>query len=217
MRKRFWALVIFVLGVAVLAYGISRSSAFQTCQARHDQYSAYQQDQEGPLALKWIWRNAKVRVRCGLEFVEANHGPLTALATIALAIFTTTLWLATRKLVRHGPQIERAYISAGGFRRFLPQPVAPDSREVRMIDTRRFEFHVNNYGKTPGTIFQIGWGFCETTAVPNVEPVYQLKYFDTLLGSCIGFLQPSATANPYDRPIPATLTSERKTNLAPTR
>src|SRR5438034_11426276 len=116
LKKTIMTVGIFdiVVGVFVFSYWISRSSIFQICQARHYQYSAYQQNQEGPLALKWVWRNAKVGVRCGFEFVEASHGPLTALATIALAIFTTTLWLATRKLVKHVPQIERAYISGGG-------------------------------------------------------------------------------------------------------
>ena len=111
--KRHWAPALVVL--AIICYGISRSSSFQT-QAHHEQYAAYQKDQEGPLAFKWFWRNAKVLVRCAADFNDANHGPLTAIGTI---IFTTTLWWATRTLVRHAPQIERAYISAGGWRRFF--------------------------------------------------------------------------------------------------
>jgi len=86
---------------------------------------------------------------------------------------------AANDALKHSHKVERAYISGGGFRRFLPQAVGPDSREARMVDTGKFEFHVNNYGKTQGTIFQIGWRFCETTSVPNVEPIYQLKYFDS--------------------------------------
>jgi hypothetical protein len=37
------------------------------------------------------------------RFLQENHGPITAFATIALAFFTTTLWWATRKLVKAGP------------------------------------------------------------------------------------------------------------------
>jgi hypothetical protein len=175
--KRYWAGTVLVLVVIVIGYGISRSSSFQTCIAHHKQYAVYQEHQEGgPLAFKWVWRNAKVLVRCAADFTDANHGPLTALGTILLAIFTTTLWWATRTLVRHAPQIERAYISAGGLRRFVAQPTNVAGQYV-LTDTRQFEFHVNNYGKTKGTVFQLGWGFCESTSVPNIEPVYQTKYF----------------------------------------
>jgi hypothetical protein len=60
------------------------------------------------------------------RFFDENHGPITAWATIALAVatialarFTCTLW-STRRLVKASPQIERAYISGGGGRTFLP-------------------------------------------------------------------------------------------------
>src|ERR1700720_3720903 len=105
---------LLLVGLLLLGYGLSRSSSYQTCETNHHAYSAYQEDQDGPFALKWVWRNAKVKIRCTLDFVERNHAELTAVGTIALAIFTTSLWLATRSLVRHAPQIERAYISAGG-------------------------------------------------------------------------------------------------------
>jgi len=165
-----------IVGLLLLGYGLSRSSSYQTCEANHHAYSAYQEDQDGPFALKWVWRNAKVKVRCTLDFVERNHAELTAVGTIALAIFTTSLWLATRSLVRHAPQIERAYISAGGFRRFVPQPTNVPGQYV-LADTQQFEFHINNYGRTKGRVFQLGWGFCESANVPNVEPIYQTKYF----------------------------------------
>jgi hypothetical protein len=177
--KRYWAGAVLVLAVAVIGYGISRSSSFQTCQAHHQQYAAYQEHQEGPLAFKWVWRNAKVLVRCAADFTDANHGPLTALGTILLAIFTTTLWWATRTLVRHSPQIERAYISAGGARQFKYVETSPGSRQFNLIDSELFEFHVNNYGKTQGKIYLIGWQFCEEGAIPPNDPVYTTEYFDS--------------------------------------
>jgi len=161
--KKAIGIVAIVVGLALVLYWVGRSSTFQICQARHDQYSAYQQDQEGPLALKWVWRNAKVSVRCGLEFVEVNHGPLTALATIALAIFTTTLWRATSKLVKHTPKVERAYISGGGRYRIDPNTGA--------IDFRRFVLTVQNYGKTPGTVIAYAAFVADRTNLPP-RPAY---------------------------------------------
>jgi len=49
----------------------------------------------------------------------------------------------------------------------------------QLRDTRKFEFHVNNYGKTPGKVFKIGWGFCEDHAVPPGRSSYHEKYFDS--------------------------------------
>jgi hypothetical protein len=102
-------------------------------------------------------------VRCGLEFVEVNHGPLTALATIALAIFTTTLWRATSKLVKHTPKVERAYISGGGGYRIDPNTGA--------IDFRRFVLTVQNYGKTPGTVIAYAAFVADRTNLPP-RPAY---------------------------------------------
>src|SRR6516165_5708632 len=59
---------------------------------------------------------------------------ITAIATAFIAYFTKTIWDINRNQLQHGRQVERAYISAGGFRRFLPQPVAPLSREFTLVD-----------------------------------------------------------------------------------
>jgi hypothetical protein len=161
--KKATGIAAIAVCLALVLFWVARSSTFQVCQARHDQYSAYQQDQEGPLAFKWVWRNAKVSVRCGLEFGEINHGPLTALATIALAIFTTTLWRATSKLVKHTPQVERAYISGGGGYRVDPNTGA--------IDFTRFVLTVQNYGKTPGTVIAYAVFIVDRTNLPP-RPAY---------------------------------------------
>jgi hypothetical protein len=113
------------------------------------------------------------------RFLQDNHGPITAFATAALAIFTTTLWWATRKLVKAGPRIERAYISAGGVHRFRPMEKGSGSGEYFYTPTGQFQFHVNNYGKTPGRVYAIGWGWCEEIAIPVDGPKYQTRYFDS--------------------------------------
>jgi hypothetical protein len=153
-RKYLWT-VILVLGVAISCYGAWRSSAVQTCYANHHEYAAYQEQQDGVFPLKWVWRNMKVGVRCGTEFIHAYHEELITGGTIALAIFTTTLWWATRKLVGHATEIERAYVSGGGVR-----------------DQNIFQVQINNYGKTPAILTELGIGFCEISNIPPV-PVYR--------------------------------------------
>jgi hypothetical protein len=89
----------------------------------------------------------------------------------------------SRDQIAHSHKVERAYISGGGARQTrrveVPSVYAGAGPAVSFIDTGLFEFHVGNYGKTPGKIFQIGYGFCEGTDVPNTDPVYQLEYFDS--------------------------------------
>ena len=54
------------------------------------------------------------------------------------------------------PNIERAYISGGGGRTFLPIEKDAKARECIYVPTKRFQFHVSNYGKTPGRVFKLG-------------------------------------------------------------
>jgi hypothetical protein len=114
--------------------------------------------------------------KCGGHTIFAYRDAVTATATVFIAFFTATLWWISTRQLRHGHKVERAYVSAGGFRRFVAQPMNA-AGQYTLIDTQQFEFHVNNYGKTPGRVFQLGWGFCESTNVPNTDPVYQTKYF----------------------------------------
>jgi hypothetical protein len=110
------------------------------------------------------------------KLLDAISPAVTAVATGVIAWFTATIWTINRSQLKHGREVERAYISAGGLRRFVAQ--ATDvAGQYTLTDTRQFEFHVNNYGKTRGMVFQLGWGFCESTDVPDIEPIYQAKYF----------------------------------------
>ena len=112
----------------------------------------------------------------------------TTQATIQAAKATEN---SAKDALKHSHKIERAYISAGGFRRFIPQAESTGSREIRMIDSGKFEFDVNNYGKTPGTVFRIGWGFCEAGDIPDIEPVYHSKY-------CNSRINPGTSGLPFE-------------------
>jgi hypothetical protein len=64
--------------------------------------------------------------------------------------------------------------------------------------TGQFELHINNHGKTPGELTEIGIGFCEAMAVPE-KPDYTRLYFQDWIG-------PGTQSRPIHRiAIPATL------------
>ena len=68
-----------------------------------------------------------------------------------------------------------------------------------LVDTQQFEFHANNYGKTSGRVFKIGWGFCEKSAVPNIDPIYTEEYINS-------WINPGASGVLLDQiPIPSNL------------
>jgi len=123
------------------------------------------------------------------RILDAWSAAITALATVAVAVFTWTIWSINKAQLKHNREVERAYISAGGLRRFDPVQTGPGQFQLR--DTGHFEFHVNNYGKTQGKVFQIGWGFCEDHAVPVGEPTYHTTYFNS-------WIAPGRTSLPLD-------------------
>jgi hypothetical protein len=90
-----------------------------------------------------------------------------AVFTLLLASFTGFLWKATAGLLRHTPQIERAYISGGGVPVMETEYIASAQAFTPISKpTGQFEVHINNHGKTPGELTEIGMGFCEAMAVP---------------------------------------------------
>jgi hypothetical protein len=182
LEMRYAGAILPVLAIVLLGYLVlilGTTSSFKTCVTSQTAAETQQtKEQPPPYALPLANRVA-IYSRCSGHVIYEYRDAATAVATVFIALFTLTLWWSTHGLLRHGREVERAYISAGGLRRFIPRPIAPAYREYTLVDTFKFEFHVNNYGKTPGIVFQIGWGFCERNAVPNMEPAYQTKYFDS--------------------------------------
>jgi hypothetical protein len=128
---------------------------------------------------------------CGWQFpkwfgcILHDHDSLAAgLIGAAGALFAAWIaWTAVQRQLeeqqRQARIVERAYISGGGARKFNVIEKGQGSGEYIYIPSRSFEFHVSNYGKTPGRVFKLGWGFCEETDIPAGEPSYQTKYFDS--------------------------------------
>jgi hypothetical protein len=116
------------------------------------------------------WTYAAVWLSCAADFIHEYHGPLTALGTILLALFTITLWWATFGLLRHAPKVERAYVFGGcGDQKDIIDPVtnAP-ARWVRATQ--------GNYGKTPAFVEKIAVAHCLEKDLP-ARPQY-INFFD---------------------------------------
>jgi hypothetical protein len=88
-------LAIFVLLALLFAWVVSGSQAFQSCFHENNNTESYRglYESESVIGKSIIrlWLNAE----CGLTFFDKDSGALTAIATIAIAWFTWTLWGAT--------------------------------------------------------------------------------------------------------------------------
>jgi hypothetical protein len=76
--------------------------------------------------------------------------------------------------------LERAYMSGGG----VPerQKIMGASGIVVLGNlTGKFEFHINNHGKTPGELMQIAIEFCDRSEIPE-SPTYHPEPFHDWIG-----------------------------------
>ncbi len=136
-----------ILGISALllaaiaaAFAVYRSSTYQECTTDKGKQTSYQQQYEryAPLV---------IHVDCLGPFAEKNHGPVTAVFTVILALSTVALWWSTRRLwgvtermAAHIPTVERAWMFA-----------SPDSESARNEPgLLQFKLIIKNYGKTPG-------------------------------------------------------------------
>jgi hypothetical protein len=109
--------------------------------------------------------------RNGLATLE---GIVTTLAALATAYFTQTIWRVNASQPAHSQKIERAYMSGGGYR--AKQIVGMSAYQTPLLgETGEFQFCVNNYGKTPATLYGLGYGFCDESAIPP-SPAYTRLY-----------------------------------------
>lgn len=89
---------------------------------------------------------------------------LIAFGTIALAVGTILLFRETHRIFERTPDIERAYISGGGW-----LLVKPDGSPVFGEDGNRiFAVSVDNYGKTPGDLRWYAFEFCALNKIPMI-------------------------------------------------
>jgi hypothetical protein len=80
--------------------------------------------------------------------------------------------------IAHSHQVERAYISCGGWGK--PVRVQQPDGTISNVMTGQFEVQINNHGKTPGQIRRIAIEFCKAGAAPSV-PVYELPEYNQFI------------------------------------
>jgi hypothetical protein len=147
------AAALLIVIVVLSVYGVARSPYFQACLAANPQ------------------QYPKVLINCTADFTEHYHGPLTAVATLFLALFTTTLWWATRGLLRHAPKVERGYVFGGCGN----QKATVDPKTGKVVSMWVRATH-GNYGKTPAFVERIAVEVCLEKDLPP-RPIYT-HYFD---------------------------------------
>jgi hypothetical protein len=133
-------------------------------------------------------------------FVDAHNGAITAIATAFIGLFTFTIWHVNNSQLAHAHQVERAYLSGGGVLEIeIVKPAIPPgglnlpSRKIPL-----FELHINNHGKTPGRLLEIGFNACEDNAIPEI-PDYQWRH-------CFDWIGPGTQSRRYGTiPVPPNL------------
>ena len=108
--RTFLASTCFALVLAAFAWIGTLSPSYQKCTADHEGH--YGQGEQSDLH-KTISNSPQIPLflLCEGAFIDENNGTLTALATIAIAAFTLTLWRATTEQGRLTRGLERGYVA----------------------------------------------------------------------------------------------------------
>jgi hypothetical protein len=118
LLRQHWQLCFILLGSAIAAWEIP---SFGSCYfGYHDNPNHNYSYKDG--AIPWIcFLRGPVSASNRLWHFVTHHSEaiaagVTAVATIAIAWFTGTIWIINRSQLRHGREVERAYVSGGGWR-----------------------------------------------------------------------------------------------------
>lgn len=97
--RSVFAILLFFLAIAALAWAGIFSPSYQECYAAHERSDSHdpKANADQPVSRltlgQHLWRFAQ----CEALFLNENNGAVTALATIAIAGFTLILWIATSR------------------------------------------------------------------------------------------------------------------------
>jgi hypothetical protein len=196
-------------GFAILFLLVGWNLPIKSCTAAEQSKSYYAPDYRPPTQCS-ATVGSIVGARVSALLGDKNsQDDLLVLFTALLAIFTYLLFRATQGLLRHAPQIERAYISGGGSPldnivsyEHVNIPAGLGVSGVKSVPVQGrpsvFQLQINNHGKTPGELFQIGIGWCEALTVPTAPNYTLLPFFD--------WIGPGAQSRPLSNiPIPTNL------------
>jgi hypothetical protein len=104
-RQRRWALSFWLMFFVIIAFGaaviVNESQTFTNCvhnEKNRHQYQSFKEHAGVVLSPRLIireWTRLQLIAVCSAGFAQRFNGALVALATIALSVFTFTLWRAT--------------------------------------------------------------------------------------------------------------------------
>jgi hypothetical protein len=154
--RTFLAWACFVFVIAVLALIGAHSSSFQKCAASYESDNAQNKHSD-------LYERIPRVLVCEGAFIDENSGTLTALATIAIAAFTLTLWRATDKLwgnaLEQARTAERAYTELERPYLYMEFPSSGFLIDgIGVTRSGNFILRCVNHGRTPADITQLVYG-----------------------------------------------------------
>jgi hypothetical protein len=139
-KRQQRSLVLWAVGIALLGWIIGSSESAKECVGEH-------QNQEGGKApVERLTNFSVVRrfsPRCVSRFVESNDKVIIALGTLAIALFTFTLWRTTGRTLSH---LEREF--------FAVHRPKLDLRQLSLV--RGGSALIDNTGRIEGVLTNVG-------------------------------------------------------------
>jgi len=226
IERLFWVL-LWIVGIGIVGLVIAESESFTDCihnTKTHKEYQVLHENDNtiSSATLRFLIRE-RLQAACAADFADKNERAISALAAVALALFTLYLWRATRGLrhfagiqardvqrlleaaninataaasqaeamtqlhaaaiaqaeatkglLEHTPQIERAYISCGISRHMTTIESGGGLGAYQIIQPKAMQVYsghcileVSNHGKTKGVLLQYAITFVDVGSVPD--------------------------------------------------
>lgn len=131
----------FLFGLFAVLIALSFAVPFSEEICRKNEYTGQKECAPNHPVAVALWSLMKVLDDASVAF--------TAFATVAIAVFTYTLWLSSKRQLARSREVERAYVTGGGdYLRTGPQQTIHEDAN----GDRHFLVAVGNYGKTPAFV-----------------------------------------------------------------
>jgi len=146
MKHSWLSLLLILIASVLLLIGLERafSPLFQNCIEEHQHREGGNSAEKQPSGFSVT---ASAYVQCTGRFVNAIGNSITALATIIIAAFTGTLWIATSRQAQLTEETliadKRAFIFADNYMQFWELDATTN------LHNWRFRPHWRNTGSTP--------------------------------------------------------------------
>lgn len=99
--SRTWkATILAIAAVLIIGWVVRGSEAFQGCVKESKHYSSYDTSDKEFGIVDRAFARVRLSIACTGIVADKNNGAITALAGVAVALFTFTLWLVTWDMVK---------------------------------------------------------------------------------------------------------------------